>query len=139
MENYEIADQFSLLAKLMDVHGENSFKSKSYSIAAFNIEKIEIPIRDIPREKLFSFKGIGESTGKKIIEILDTGELPALKTMIQKTPPGILEMMDPKKLMSFGNNSRLKALANCFMHAMKTGFYCIKVLVKKPKPTSAMR
>ena len=103
MENYEIADQFSLLAKLMDVHGENSFKSKSYSIAAFNIEKIEIPIRDIPREKLFSFKGIGESTGKKIIEILDTGELPALKTMIQKTPPGILEMMNikgigPKKI-----------------------------------------
>lgn len=103
MENYEIADQFSLLAKLMDVHGENSFKSKSYSIAAFNIEKIEIPIRDIPREKLFSFKGIGESTGKKIIEILDTGELSALKTMIQKTPPGILEMMNikgigPKKI-----------------------------------------
>ena len=103
MENYEIADQFSLLAKLMDVHGENSFKSKSYSIAAFNIEKIEIPIRDIPREKLFSFKGIGESTGKKIIEILDTGQLPALKTMIQKTPPGILEMMNikgigPKKI-----------------------------------------
>lgn len=103
MENYEIADQFSLLAKLMDVHGENSFKSKSYSIAAFNIEKIEVPIRNIPREKLFSFKGIGESTGKKIIEILDTGELPALKTLIQKTPPGILEMMNikgigPKKI-----------------------------------------
>ncbi|MBA2498640.1 MAG: DNA polymerase/3'-5' exonuclease PolX [Chitinophagaceae bacterium] len=103
MENYEISDQFSLLAKLMDVHGENAFKSKSYSIAAFNIEKIEIPIRNIPREKLFSLKGIGESTGKKIIEILDTGELSALKTMIQKTPPGILEMMNikgigPKKI-----------------------------------------
>src|SRR5690606_12748174 len=103
MENYEIADQFSLLAKLMDIHGENTFKSKSYSIAAFNIEKIETPIRNIPREKLFSVKGIGESTGKKIIEIMDTGELSVLKSMIQKTPPGILEMMNikgigPKKI-----------------------------------------
>ena len=103
MENYEIADQFSLLAKLMDIHGENTFKSKSYSIAAFNIEKIETPIRNIPREKLFSVKGIGESTGKKILEIIDTGELSVLTSLVQKTPPGILEMMKikgigPKKI-----------------------------------------
>ena len=39
MSNYEIADHFSLLAKLLDIHGENSFKSKSYSSAAFTIEK----------------------------------------------------------------------------------------------------
>ena len=32
MNNYSIADQFSLLAKLIDIHGENSFKAKTYSI-----------------------------------------------------------------------------------------------------------
>ncbi|HEY9362923.1 MAG TPA: helix-hairpin-helix domain-containing protein [Chitinophagaceae bacterium] len=98
MENYAIADQFSLLARLMDIHGENSFKSKSYSIASFNIEKIDVPLKDIPREKLFSLKGIGESTGKKIIEILDTGELSILKNILQKTPPGIVEMLAIKGL-----------------------------------------
>ena len=40
IDNYYIAEQFSLLSKLMDIHGENSFKSKSYSIAAFTIEKV---------------------------------------------------------------------------------------------------
>ena len=40
MDNYEIADQLSMLSKLMDIHGENSFKSKSYSVAAFTIEKL---------------------------------------------------------------------------------------------------
>ncbi|MEP7317491.1 MAG: helix-hairpin-helix domain-containing protein, partial [Panacibacter sp.] len=40
MDNYTIADNFSLLAKLMDIHGENSFKTKSYSVAAFTIEKL---------------------------------------------------------------------------------------------------
>ena len=43
MDNYQIADTLNLLSKLMDIHGENSFKSKSYSSAAFAIEKIQVP------------------------------------------------------------------------------------------------
>ncbi|WP_315822252.1 helix-hairpin-helix domain-containing protein [Paraflavitalea speifideaquila] len=39
IDNTYIADQFDLLSKIMDIHGENSFKSKTYSVAAFNIEK----------------------------------------------------------------------------------------------------
>ena len=65
MDNYQIADCFSLLAKLMDIHGENSFKAKSYAAAAFNIEKLPLQLSETPKEKLFSIKGIGESTGKK--------------------------------------------------------------------------
>ena len=103
MDNATIADNFSLLSKLMDIHGENSFKAKSYSIAAFNIEKLPMSLADTPREKLFGIKGIGESTGKKVIELLDTGKLAALEDIIQKTPPGVIEMMNikgigPKKI-----------------------------------------
>lgn len=72
MDNYEIADQFSTLSKLMDIHGENSFKSKSYSIAAYNIEKNIVQLSDLPHEKIFSIPGIGDTIGKKIIELLDT-------------------------------------------------------------------
>ncbi len=68
MDNYEIARNFSMLAKLMDIHGENSFKSKSYSIAAYNIEKITVQLSDLPKGKIFSIPGIGDATGKKIIE-----------------------------------------------------------------------
>ena len=69
MDNYAIADNFSLLAKLMDIHGENSFKTKTYAVAAFNIEKLPGQLKDTPPDKLFSIKGIGESVGKKIIEM----------------------------------------------------------------------
>jgi len=34
MDNYQIAENFSLLSKLMDIHGENSFKAKSKTILA---------------------------------------------------------------------------------------------------------
>lgn len=98
IDNYYIADQFSLLSKLMDIHGENSFKAKSYSVAAFTIEKLPQQLADIPADKLFSIKGIGESTGKKILELLQTNELKALKEIIAKTPPGIIEMLSIKGL-----------------------------------------
>ena len=56
MDNYAIADNFSLLAKLMDIHGENSFKTKTYSVAAFTIEKLSEQLAVLPQEKIFSIK-----------------------------------------------------------------------------------
>jgi DNA polymerase (family 10) len=98
MDNYEIADQLSLLAKLMDIHGENSFKSKSYSSAAFAIEKLPQQIASLAHEKIFQIKGIGESVGRKVIEILESGELNVLREYIANTPAGVLEMMNIKGL-----------------------------------------
>ncbi len=114
-DNYEIADQFSLLSKVMDIHGENSFKSKSYSIAAYNIEQLNVQLSDLPREKIAGLKGIGDSTGKKIAEILDTGKLQILQDMIVKTPPGVLEMLNikgigPKKIALIWKEMELESL-----------------------------
>ncbi len=79
MDNAAIADNFSLLSRLMDINGENSFKTKTYSIAAFNIEKLPVQLKDTPKEKLFSIKGIGDSIGRKVIEMLDTGAVGYIK------------------------------------------------------------
>lgn len=103
MDNAAIAGNFELLAKLMDIHGENSFRSKIYAATAFNIDKLPIQLKDIPREKLFTIKGIGESTGKKVIEMLESGKLELLDGYIEKTPPGVIEMLNikgigPKKI-----------------------------------------
>jgi DNA polymerase (family 10) len=98
MDNYVIADQLSLLAKLMDIHGENSFKAKSYSSAAFSIEKMENPISELSPEKIFKIRGIGESVGKKVIELLNDGEIEELKKYLSTTPSGILEMLNIKGL-----------------------------------------
>lgn len=96
--NYFIADQLSLLSKLIDIHGENSFKSKSYSIAAFTIENLPQEISEIPFSKLASIKGIGDSVAKKITELLQTNQLNELKTLTAKTPAGVLEMLNIKGL-----------------------------------------
>ena len=96
MDNYQIADSFSLLAKLMDIHGENSFKAKSYASAAFAIENLQVQLTELPAEKIPGLKGIGTSTAQKIDEILKTGKLKILDELAQKTPPGVLEMLNIK-------------------------------------------
>ena len=103
MDNYQIADTFSLLSKLMDIHGENSFKSKSFASSAFAIEKLNIQLQDLSLEKIAALKGIGASSAQKITELLQTGQLKNLEEIIFKTPPGVLEMLNikgigPKKI-----------------------------------------
>jgi len=114
-DNYAIADQFSLLSKLMDIHQENSFKSKSYGSAAFSIEKLPLQLESVPKEQIASLKGIGDSTARKIIEILETGKLSALEELIAKTPEGVLEMMQikgigPKKISTIWKEMGIEGL-----------------------------
>ncbi len=82
----------------MDIHGDNSFKAKSYSIAAFNIEKLPVQLSELNTEKIFALKGIGDAIGKKVLEQLETGQLEVLNEYILKTPPGIIEMLNIKGL-----------------------------------------
>jgi len=115
MNNYEIADHFSLLSKLMDIHGEDSFRAKSYSIAAYNIERLPGEAAEMDEGTLASMKGIGASTGKKIKELLTTGKMQALEDMLAKTPAGILDMLQikglgPKKISVIWNELGIESL-----------------------------
>ncbi|WP_346239521.1 helix-hairpin-helix domain-containing protein [Niabella insulamsoli] len=98
MNNAEIAEHFALLSRLMDIHGENSFKSKTYSIAAFHIEKLEQPLADTERASIASIKGLGPAVAAKIAELLDTGSMAALQQLLDNTPAGVREMLRIKGL-----------------------------------------
>ncbi len=115
MDNYAIAENFSMLGKLMDIHGENSFKTKSYSMAAYTIEKLPSPLAEMPAAKVFAIRGIGEAIGKKIIEQIETGELQILTDYFTNTPPGIVEMLKikglgPKKIATIWKDLEVETL-----------------------------
>jgi DNA polymerase (family X) len=115
MTNYEIADCFSLLSKLMDIHGENSFKAKSYGVASFNIEKLPVQLAEVEQRTIETLKGIGSSSAAKIIELLNTGKLDQLETIISNTPAGIFELMKikgigPKKINTIWKQMDIETL-----------------------------
>ncbi len=103
MTNKEISAQFSTLAKLLDIHNEQSFKAKSYTNAAFVIGKLPFEIEEAGIEALEGQYGIGKGIINAVLEMMDTEELPELMAVKSKTPKGILELLSirgigPKKI-----------------------------------------
>ena len=98
MTNHQIADCFELYAKLLDLHGENSFKVKSYSSAAFTIDKWATPLAQMEQSAIASIRGIGSAHAEKICALLQSGTLAPLEELILQTPPGILDIMQIKGL-----------------------------------------
>lgn len=103
MDNNEIAKKFDLLAKIMELHDDNFFKIKSYTQAYSVLRKIEEPFASMTKTELEKIPGVGGAIADKIIELLQTGEMKTLKQYVDKTPPGIVEMLNirglgPKKI-----------------------------------------
>lgn len=116
MTNSAIADNFSLLGKLMDIHGDNSFKARSYSVASFTIDKLSVELSTLSFDKIAGIKGIGESIAKRVEEQINTSQLSVLKDYIEKTPAGIIEMLlhikglGPKKIATIWKEMEIETV-----------------------------
>lgn len=136
MDNSEIAKHFSLLSKLMEIHGENSFKSKTYSIAAYKIDQLTVELQTLSSEKIFSINGIGDTIGKKIIELKETGKMKILEAIISKTPDGILEMMKikgigPKKISVIWKDMNVESVGELLYACQENRLSLLKGFGKK--------
>lgn len=113
MDNEEIVDTIKLVASLMELHDENQFKIKSYSSAAFNLDKINIPLATLSMAELEKTEGIGKSLASKIYELYTTGTFQDLNYFLENTPPGVIEMLDikgigPKKVRTIWKELGIK-------------------------------
>ncbi|MGH2646548.1 MAG: helix-hairpin-helix domain-containing protein [Ginsengibacter sp.] len=138
MDNYEIAKHFSLLSKLMEIHGENSFKSKTYSIAAYKIDQLTVELQTLSAEKNFSINGIGEAIGKKILELTGSGKMKSLEELLSKTPEGILEMMNikgigPKKISIIWKEMNVENIGELLYACHENRLSLLKGFGKKPR------
>ena len=99
----------------MDIHGENSFKTRTYSIAAYNIDQLDAALSMMPREAITNLKGMQGSVGQKVLELLDTGQLTALNELLADTPAGVVEMLEikglgPKKIHTIWKEMEIESL-----------------------------
>lgn len=105
MTNKEIASLFNEMAGLMELHGENEFRIKSYANSYLAIRKLDTPLVDMSPAELTSIRGIGKTMADKILEIKHKGSFDSLEELRAKTPQGVREMLSikgigPKKLIS---------------------------------------
>ena len=92
MQNADIIEILELTAKLLELHGENEFKVRGYSTAAFQLDKSSLDLSTVSVEDLIKTQGVGKSIALKIEEIRTTGQLSELNEVLSRTPEGVLEM-----------------------------------------------
>jgi len=96
MTNKEIANTFAMLGKIMELHDENAFKTRSYASAYMTIRSLPQPLADMEAQEISQIRGVGKAISEKINELLSTGELQTLNKYLDITPPGVVEMMSMK-------------------------------------------
>jgi DNA polymerase (family X) len=104
MDKSKIAEILVEIGMLLELKGENPFKTRAYGNAARAMENLEEPLEKIIAEdRLTEVKGIGDAIGKKIKELAETGKLKYYEELKASLPPGLTEMLEipgmgPKKI-----------------------------------------
>lgn len=103
MTNKEIAGIFKLTGALLELHGEDSFKTKSYTNAYMSLRKWGESLFSMDRAAIEKIPGVGKAISEKIINLTQTGTFPLLEELREKTPAGVIEMLKvnglgPKKI-----------------------------------------
>jgi DNA polymerase (family 10) len=98
LDQKSILRQLKLIIKLMELHDENTFKIRSYQSAVNTIDRGDVSIEGKDLSELQSINGIGKSIGETIYALDTTGTSPYLEELLEKTPIGILEVLEIKGL-----------------------------------------
>ena len=92
--NAEVADQFDLLADLLEIEGADSFRVVAYRRAATLMRETPASIAQLALEgKAKSLNGIGKTIEEKIVQVVEAGEIKALHERKERIPAGLIAFM----------------------------------------------
>lgn len=104
MDKDRVIEILQEIAVLLELKGENPFKSRAYVSAARALESVTERIEDLIREgRLGQVKGVGEALQKKICELVSTGRLAYYEDLRASVPAGLFDLLQipglgPKKV-----------------------------------------
>jgi DNA polymerase (family 10) len=94
MNKTEVADILDAIGTLLELKGENPFKSRAYHNAARTIVAVDQDLDALVQNKqLTSIKGIGEAIADKISTLVTTGKLPYYDELQKSLPSGLMDMI----------------------------------------------
>jgi DNA polymerase (family 10) len=98
MDNEEIARCFNRMASLMEVRGEDTFRIRSYRMAAEAIETWPTQMKTIAAKDgvagLLEIPGVGKALAGKIVELIETGTFAAWEKLTAETPATLLDLLE---------------------------------------------
>jgi DNA polymerase (family 10) len=94
LSNSEIADRFELMADLLELEGAVVYRVIAYRRAAKALRETPESVARLSDEgKLTALAGVGNTVADKVRELLATGDIAALRKLVDRNPPGIVRVM----------------------------------------------
>jgi DNA polymerase (family 10) len=94
MDKMEIAGILEEIGTLLELKGENPFKSRAYHNASRTIAGLDQDLQALFESKqLTSIKGIGEAIAEKITTLMTTGRLAYYEDLQKSLPTGLMDMI----------------------------------------------
>jgi DNA polymerase (family 10) len=131
-EKFDIAADLRKIARLLEIKGENPFKTQAYERGASAIENYQGDFDAVVKTgRLKEIPGIGNALAALIEEIYSTGECWMLQQLIEGMPPGVMELstvrgLNLKKIIALNDTLGIESIAD-----LKTA--CQEGLVRKVK------
>ena len=92
--NDQLAEQFELLADLLELDAADSFRINAYRRAASRIRETPTSVAQLALDgKAKALRGIGKTIEGKIVEVVDDGEIHALTKRKAEVPPEVASFM----------------------------------------------
>lgn len=104
MDKHQVADILNEIGLLLELKGENPFKTRAYANGARVLEGLNEPLEKIVAEnRLSELKGFGDALQKKVAELVTTGRLKYYEELKASIPAGLLAITEipgvgPKKV-----------------------------------------
>jgi DNA polymerase (family 10) len=104
MDKDKVVEVLLEISILLELKGENPFKSRAYINAARALEDCPEPLAPcVAENRLSEIKGVGEGIAKKITELVTTGKLAYYDELKASLPSGLMVMLEipgvgPKKI-----------------------------------------
>jgi DNA polymerase (family 10) len=96
MTNAQIADAFDLIGDLLEFQGANPFRVRAYRNSARTIRDYSESLASVVadnKNKLTEIEGIGDELAKKIVAMVETGDIPALAELRAQVPQSVLALL----------------------------------------------
>jgi DNA polymerase (family 10) len=106
MDKQKVAEVLIEIGTLLELKGENPFKTRAYQNAARAVENLAEPIEKIVAERrLGEIKGFGEALQQKVTELVTTGRLKYFEDLKASIPAGLIALLEipglgPKRILA---------------------------------------
>jgi DNA polymerase (family 10) len=117
MDKKEIIHVLEEIALLLELKGEDKFKTAAYSRAARSIARTTSDVVGlVEKGEAKKIAGIGDAISKKLTELVETGKLAYLEELRSSFPPGLTELFEiqglgPNKVRALYDDLDVKSIS----------------------------